>query len=78
MPLWMGFAFIGYMEWRRIRRRQVEKAEQEAKIQPEVQNGITVLTLTVCTNLWRYRAPVNYRTRLRGTNGDPRSRHDGV
>ena len=79
MPLWMGFAFIGYMEWRRIRRRQHEKPEQEAKIQPEVQHGVTVLTFDSamrCTNPWRYRAAVNYCARLRGTNGNPSWRHD--
>ena len=38
MPLWMGFAFIGYMEWRRIRRRQLEKAGDQENIPAEVRN----------------------------------------
>ena len=38
MPLWMGFAFIGYMEWRRIRRRQIEKAGEQANLPAEVCN----------------------------------------
>ena len=36
MPLWMGFAFIGYMEWRRIQRRQLEKAKEGANLPAEV------------------------------------------
>ena len=40
MPLWMGFAFIGYMEWRRIRRRQLEKAGEQANLPAEVHDEI--------------------------------------
>ena len=41
MPLWMGFAFIGYMEWRRIRRRQLEKAGEQANLPAEVRKNVS-------------------------------------
>jgi phosphatidylserine decarboxylase len=49
LPVWMGFTFIGYMEWRRIRRRQNESASSSAPVSNPTPTPTEMDSFSTCT-----------------------------